>query len=378
MSFRKRNVVLQQGTIGNDSAAQPSHSGQRPSPLTGHATTSTGTLSLDNLLGGHNGLVLGSSVLIEENGTTDFAGSLLRFFATQGLVHGHTVHVVGAGEQWVKSLPGVVGPADKSAESKPLATAGRTKVDQEKMKIAWRYERLGQVDSSKAEPATLDESSPFCHAFDLAKRLTIGPGMIINHYAIDTLASNPFQTILARLSQAITLSAPQSTHRVVIPSLLSPALYSPLAASPETFLAFLHALRAMLRQYSGRMIVMSSIPLGLYPRTTGLIRWAEIISDGVLELAPFPHLMDASNNVTADSTSNDEQPQGMVKLHKLPLTTERGGRGLGITVGDDLAFTLSRRRFVIKPFSLPPIEGDSEAQQGETGSNMPKKQDMEF
>lgn len=31
-------------------------------------------------------------------------------------------------------------------------------------------------------------------------------------------------------------------------------------------------------------------------------------------------------------------------------------------VGDDLAFTLSRRKFVIKPFSLPPVEGDTEAQ----------------
>lgn len=71
----------------------------------------------------------------------------------------------------------------------------------------------------------------------------------------------------------------------------------------------------------------------------------------------------------------------MLKLHKLPVTTERGGGGGGSGVGDDLAFTLSRRKFVIKPFSLPPMEGDQEAQQGQAeGGALGKatKVDIEF
>lgn len=55
-------------------------------------------------------------------------------------------------------------------------------------------------------------------------------------------------------------------------------------------------------------------------------------------------------------------------IHRLPVFHERGGGGSDGKsggVGDDLAFTVSRRKFVIKPFSLPPVDGDTEAQKGE-------------
>lgn len=54
----------------------------------------------------------------------------------------------------------------------------------------------------------------------------------------------------------------------------------------------------------------------------------------------------------------------MLKVHKLPISTERGegGAGAGNSLGEDLAFTVSRRKFVVNPFSLPPMEGDQEAQ----------------
>lgn len=156
MAFRKRNVGVQRspGQTADVSidgpasiAASQSIPGVRPSPLTGQPTTSTGTITLDNLLGGHAGLALGSSLLIEEGGTTDFAGALLRFYAAEGLIQGHTVHVVGVGEQWVRELPGLVGAADASVDQAPTS---RGKVDEEKMKIAWRYERLGQHDAARA------------------------------------------------------------------------------------------------------------------------------------------------------------------------------------------------------------------------------------
>lgn len=113
--------------------------GVRPSPLDGRATTSTGTQSLDDLLAGHAGLVLGNSVLLEESGTTDYAGILLRYFAAEGVLQGHKIHVVGVGEQWRTDLPG---PADSGRNH---ASEGSSKtVEQEKMKIAWRYEGLGE------------------------------------------------------------------------------------------------------------------------------------------------------------------------------------------------------------------------------------------
>lgn len=49
-----------------------------------------------------------------------------------------------------------------------------------------------------------------------------------------------------------------------------------------------------------------------------------------------------------------------------------------VSAGDDWAFSLSRRTFAIKPFSLPPIEGDNEAQQAADGQSKSTKADMEF
>lgn len=149
MAFRKRNIGIGRSARGEDQpSANPTQNvpGVRPSPLTGQPTNSTGTWSLDNLLGGHAGLPLGSLLLIEESGTTDFAGALLKFYAAEGVVQSQSVHVVGVGEQWTKELPGMIGAADSSTDAK---SSSRVKVDEEKMKIAWRYERLGQHDASR-------------------------------------------------------------------------------------------------------------------------------------------------------------------------------------------------------------------------------------
>ena len=122
---------------------------------------------------------------------------------------------------------------------------------------------------------------------------------------------------------------------------------------------------------------MLTLPLSLYPRSTGLVRWIEHLCDGVLELAPFPHSIDIEPPLTTSYGSGkaEEKPQGMVQIHRLPVLTEKGAGGGG---GDDLAFSLSRKRFVIKPFSLPPVEGDQEAQRGEVEGGKVGKGDIEF
>ncbi|KAM4055662.1 PAXNEB protein domain-containing protein [Hirsutella rhossiliensis] len=87
MSFRKKNAVIR--APGALPAVQKQGKavslGTRPSPLDGRPTTSTGTASLDQLLAGHCGIPLGTALLIEETGTTDFGGTLLRYFAAEGL-----------------------------------------------------------------------------------------------------------------------------------------------------------------------------------------------------------------------------------------------------------------------------------------------------
>ena len=145
MAFRKRNAAVGRPSITDqpsNEAAVSTAVGVKPSVLTTQPITSTGTASLDSLLGGHGGLVLGSSLLIEEAGTTDFAGALLRRYAAQGICHGHVVHVVAVGEGWMRELPGLVEEGrSKSRDSGP---------GNDPMKIAWRYERLSSTDGRGA------------------------------------------------------------------------------------------------------------------------------------------------------------------------------------------------------------------------------------
>lgn len=150
MAFRKRNIALTKSPTREEASESPlspalpqtpAPPGVRPSPIDGRPTTSTGTPSLDGILAGHAGLALGNSLLIGESGTTDYAGALLRFFAAEGVVQGHKVHVVGMGEVWGRELPGIAEDKDdRRKESKERA---------EKMKIAWRYEGLGQFESAR-------------------------------------------------------------------------------------------------------------------------------------------------------------------------------------------------------------------------------------
>lgn len=109
----------------------------------------------------------------------------------------------------------------------------------------------------------------------------------------------------------------------------------------------------------------------------------EILSDGVFELSPFPYSRMQALAQSAGTTKDEERPQGMFAVHKLPVFHEKGGGGGAEDLGEDMAFTLSRRKFVIAKFSLPPMEGDTEAQEEAVreaagASAMPKKQDLEF
>lgn len=148
MSFRKRNIVLGAPPSANGAQVRRQEKtlppGLRPSPLDGRLTTSTGTSSLDQLLAGHAGMPLGTSLLVEETGTTDFGGTLLRYYAAEGLVQGHQVHLLGFGEGWRRELPGL-GDNERSPKSN---TKEIPKND--KMKIAWRYETLANANSRHA------------------------------------------------------------------------------------------------------------------------------------------------------------------------------------------------------------------------------------
>lgn len=127
---------------------------------------------------------------------------------------------------------------------------------------------------------------------------------------------------------------------------------------------------------------MITIPLSLYPRSTGLIRRMEILSDCVLELTPFAHGNDLDldhsvgmiSQVSSSSSRKSDNPQGMVKFHKLPVYHERGGGPLNRKLSDELQFIVSRRGISIRPYNLPPAATEASRvpesrQQSTSGSN---------
>lgn len=218
----------------------------------------------------------------------------------------------------------------------------------------------------------------FCHTFDLTKRLAHPASSKLDFLQLSTNPTqSPFTPVLERLNASFANSAPNTIHRIVIPSLLSPALYPPQSCQPQYILQFLHRLRSLFAAYPNRVSAILSLPLSLYPRSSGLVRWIELLNDGVFELSPFPHSADGDANVPSGPPgATEEPPQGLLQVHRLPVYHDRGS-GTG-TSEDDWTFTLSRRKFTIKPFNLPPIEGDTEAQQGPGSEPKGTKPDLEF
>jgi elongator complex protein 4 len=244
-----------------------------------------------------------------------------------------------------------------------------------------------------AGSANISNQQVFCHDFDLSKRLVL-PSPSVLHYVPQASGTSPgfevtenpksqFLGFIQKLTSRLHTDPKSTIHRVVIPSLLAPTIYTNTASAPEYMLQFLHSLRALLRKYPTQLTALITLPLTLHPRRTGLIRWAEILSDGVIELAPFPTPLNSAPTASSSSaTGQEETPQGILKVHRLPVLHEKGGGGGESSgFGDDLAFTLSRRKgLVIKPFSLPPVNGDTDAQhegiEGDDGKT--SKLDIEF
>ncbi|KAE9976024.1 hypothetical protein EG328_002863 [Venturia inaequalis] len=387
MSFRKRNITLSQSGVPNTpSPPKPIPSpGIRPSPVSGTQITSTGTASLDKLLA-VGGLALGSSLVIEEEGTTDFSSSLLRCFAAEGVLQGHAVFVVAPEGSMI--LPG---------EVEEKGSRGKSREAEEKMKIAWRYERLGAFEgrdrgvpqrqpgalpAGDSDPPALETTS-FCHAYDLTKRLSIPPTNIPLTYlspAQSLSEISPFNQIISTLTTYL-ISNPQTPTRLLIPSLLSPLFYPPSSSQPHHVLNFIHSLRSLLR-ITPALTIMISWPLALYPRTLPLTRWVETLLDGVILLQPFPHAYSIESEPTTPTSGgnakDDEKMQGLLKVLKAPVLSERGVGvgGLGVGNGEDMAFAVGRKRFIIRPFHLPPVEGEEET--ATTTEEKKKAKDLEF
>ena len=239
------------------------------------------------------------------------------------------------------------------------------------MQIAWRYEALG--NSSSAPGAMRAESAStatFCHSFDLGKRLAASackgsmhptPASCLPPFQVEAPDSpSPLKAILRHLRGKLENSPPTEIHRLVVPSLLSPLLYASSCVQPAEVLQFLQGLRALLRQFNNQLTALLTFPTSLFPRSSGLVRWIELLCDGVVELIPLPANPGAAAPVDKKDAKAAEQPQGLLRVHTLPVYHERGGGGAETSsFRETLSFSLSASKgLTIKPYSLPPMVDD--------------------
>lgn len=359
------------------------HPGIRPSTLTSQATISTGSNDLDKILG-HQGLPLGLSMLVEESGTTDFAGVLMKSFASQGIIHNRLdpkvsnthIIVVSLNSNWSKELPGLYkGSSRDQKKNKVLANeqkvsvqnlidgnnqdAKRPKISNKPvnndldLKIAWRY---GLKNSNQQANVINNEIyNDFNHQFDITSRLTPSPNQ--NEITFIPIQSS-FKPIISKIEQTIK-QHPDKIIRLLIPSILNPSMYSPQLCSPIEILPFIHSLRSLTRKFQTRLSLSVSISLELFPRDSSLIKHFENLFDTVVHLEPFDQEM-LKFLEKAYSNQPTKIQHGLVHLYKIPYLSERGQM---LVMKSEFAFKNGKKRFEIEEWGIPvDDEGEGDKQ----------------
>lgn len=357
------------------------HPGVRPSSITSQATVSTGSADLDKILG-HQGLPLGSSLLVEENGTTDFASVLMKSFASQGIVHNRLdpknsnthVIVLSSNNSWAKELPGVYKGSSRDIKKnrvleneKKISVQNlldttekpniRPKVDDKKdndLRIAWRY---GLNDAAKKQQvANLDNETykDFNHQFDITSRLTPSPNA--NEITFIPLSSS-FKPVLKQIEQTIQKHKTKII-RLVIPSFLNPSMYPPQLTTSQESLQFIHSLRSLTRKYSKNLVIAMSIAMDLYSRESSLVKYMEILTDAVFNLEPFNQDMIKFLEKAYHNQPTKVQ-HGLVHVYKIPHLSEKGQM---LIMKSEFAFKNGKKKFEIEEWGIP-VEDESEPQQ---------------
>lgn len=177
-------IITKQGTnkitffqgmlkIGKNATSTNKHAfptGSKYSPFFATLTTSTGTSSLDRLLG--DGIPVGSIMLVREDEGTKYAQTLLKAFISQGIFSNHQNIVISPdSERILSTLPSKKNDSSTETIVSSSASASSKSVqseNQEAMKIAWRYQNNPLISQNFNNLS----AESFCIPMDLSKNLS--------------------------------------------------------------------------------------------------------------------------------------------------------------------------------------------------------------
>ncbi|KAI8425506.1 hypothetical protein MSG28_011339 [Choristoneura fumiferana] len=343
---------------------------------------SSGIPSLDHVIGG--GLPTSAIFAVEEDVLGNYSRVLSKYFLSEGIVCKHDLFIASADDdphEIVKELPQPCTVPPEDDVSMPTQ-------DVNKMKIAWRYEGLNQVESS------FGSNTNFGHHFDLSRHLdpeTINNSNItywnVSHHVGDVkgfrndmyfkLLSN-LKGLLSKEEYKISNKDKSNVLRINIQSLGSPIWTSQECEEEDDYhfgqdlLKFVYCLRVLLRGTTA--VAFLTIPTHLFD-SEALTKRLLYSIDNAVRIESFAGSSKETNPVYKDY-------QGLFHLTKL---TSVHSITPFVPPSLDLAFKLRRKKFNIEKLHLPPeLEETSEREQDDITATPKvacggfKKKDIDF
>lgn len=301
--------------------------------------TSTGIISLDTFIAG--GLPIGSLLLIYEDKNSYLSDSILRCYLSEGVYNKHDLCVSSLRNDLCENLP-------VKEESKPI----EQEQENEKMKIAWRYENLSTIDSTTSTTLHYDLQSTKTFPNNLIEQIQIHK-LTWNDY-IQSNSSLSFREYLLKTLQkylTVNYSSQQADKRILRIAIqsLDSTLFD--TNSSDELIAFLYHLRILLRTSLATCIITLNEKSKIF----------ETLADIVFELK------------NSNLTTNDYV--GFCQLIKLPrLNTIQPFIPDTWDIG--IKLLKHRKNIIFEKYSIPPdlSEDASREDKNKTLTCSPSKQ----
>lgn len=347
------------------------HPGVKPSIVLSNVyCVSTGSKDIDTVLV-HGGLPVNQTLLIEEDGSTDFSGVLVKNYVSEGIVQnrrtGKVVNhciVIGMDASFGNELPDVYAGNSKERKKKlvqenegKLSVSNITNSNND-LKIAWRYRKdiQGRIPG-KDETGTNDEESKYpeySHQFDITTKIRPSPGPNEITYVPIT---GGYESILRNVRQIAEKELKDGSKiiRIVVPYFLNPMVYGcGEYVSYNEVVKFVFGLKRVVNMHSGRVTLIASLSSELYEETDVLATLQDTLFDGVIRLVPFPHELNTLMEKVY-KTQREKIKQGYVDIYKVPILS---GLGMMEKRLKEYSFKNSKTSFHVEQWSIPVEEED--------------------